>query len=1068
MEPLSALSLCCNILDLADRSVKLVRSFRRIYNACDGVDHGRQHEFVQSIEGILGQWDSSERSLAQTGNTLGEDTIRDVLARIKLIHHELLVLLDTCKAKKAQSTRAAVSAMCRSFRSQGDIEEREKILEQCRQQLNSLLAISSLQHVEAIRRTVTASKYEQEGIKSELDGVASVLRDASSDSTKILECLENIRDASAKAYQRIQTQRLLDRIGNPGDRFDRVREAEEHTFHWLLSEPLELDNKCDSLGGHSTDTPIQPRSGIGFAGSHSKSTRKKKMDDETKGRASAQFTHWLANGSGIFHIVGKPGSGKSTLMKFVDEHPRSRLLLAEWAEGKRLVFAKFFFWKAGTWRQNTLRGLVRGLLYDILEQSPDLGPILFPEWYEHADDLATSPLYCRTSDKECLAALQRMLDMPEAIGDARFCFFIDGLDEFEEDDAAGLTYISLASKLRCWADRAMGKVKLCVSSRELPAFETISRGQQIRLHELTEADIKTLVLATFSEETVFLSLPEKQRDAIIDDIVSQAQGVFLWVVLVSQSVLRGLLNGDSVSRLRSRIRTMPKELGELCKRVLGSIEDCYRFEAILLLCMVMRVQFGFTLSEDRAVDEKERFCISLLGAFLVSKAIDRSAGDETAFQHHSIGLYDEAIETFDREATTAIAGRFHGILEVRWEMDAGDSWSEVSCVDLTHRSVVEFLRSELSGSARDLTITDSLVAKAIFWMLAEEIEYHCSMLRARTNPIHYYNKMWVDVEKAFRVLSPGYFQTFPDDPYKIMEDFDAIDRGAFELNVQYPPWIALSPPLEFPGKHAVYILQMCYTTGPLQYVARRFQAARLLPEVARLGVKRILLHALAQRTREAAEEGGLAISPDETRARIAFLVRDGLDINADDPLERSGVSTFENLWCDATCFGLHVGWRRWGEQVWGNIEVWLSFGAIPSGQISIARDDFLWYNDKVNWIRGVSRRELPEVITFEDAVVIVNPPNRDRILGILREREKSALAAENEAITSNHADDPNSLPAAVKGELTTPRDSETHGLGGTMQEKTLISLAPVALVFLGLAIPAVVYTRRLWLGRPTA
>jgi hypothetical protein len=43
------------------------------------------------------------------------------------------------------------------------------------------------------------------------------------------------------------------------------------------------------------------------------------------------FIEWLASGDGIFHISGKLGSGKSTLMKYLYKHPRTRRELAKWA-----------------------------------------------------------------------------------------------------------------------------------------------------------------------------------------------------------------------------------------------------------------------------------------------------------------------------------------------------------------------------------------------------------------------------------------------------------------------------------------------------------------------------------------------------------------------------------------------------------------------------------------------------------------------------------------------------------------------------------------------------------------
>lgn len=50
------------------------------------------------------------------------------------------------------------------------------------------------------------------------------------------------------------------------------------------------------------------------------------------------FMNWLSGGKGIFHVAGKLGSGKSTLMKFLCDHPRTKAKLEQWA-GMTIIFA---------------------------------------------------------------------------------------------------------------------------------------------------------------------------------------------------------------------------------------------------------------------------------------------------------------------------------------------------------------------------------------------------------------------------------------------------------------------------------------------------------------------------------------------------------------------------------------------------------------------------------------------------------------------------------------------------------------------------------------------------------
>jgi len=55
------------------------------------------------------------------------------------------------------------------------------------------------------------------------------------------------------------------------------------------------------------------------------------------------FPAWLAHVSGVFHIVGRAGSGKLTLMKFLCQHDRIMDLLRRWAGDKTLLVSSFFF-----------------------------------------------------------------------------------------------------------------------------------------------------------------------------------------------------------------------------------------------------------------------------------------------------------------------------------------------------------------------------------------------------------------------------------------------------------------------------------------------------------------------------------------------------------------------------------------------------------------------------------------------------------------------------------------------------------------------------------------------------
>lgn len=95
---------------------------------------------------------------------------------------------------------------------------------------------------------------------------------------------------------------------------------------------------------------------------------------------SVGLNKWLQKGTGIFWINGKPASGKSTLMKYLYQDPRTKELLraSGWQSRARLTTASFFFHHRGNNMQKSFEGLLRSLISQILEQEKILFRLLYP------------------------------------------------------------------------------------------------------------------------------------------------------------------------------------------------------------------------------------------------------------------------------------------------------------------------------------------------------------------------------------------------------------------------------------------------------------------------------------------------------------------------------------------------------------------------------------------------------------------------------------------------------------------------------------------------------------------
>jgi hypothetical protein len=128
-------------------------------------------------------------------------------------------------------------------------------------------------------------------------------------------------------------------------RIDAIPMAHEKTFKWIFAEPSEAESEwlsdcgSDQELGRSEDEPDEGSSRDSYRDSYRGSDRDFDEGPKEISDCSSEesFLSWLSSGNGIFHVSGKPGSGKSTLMKFLCDHPRTQEELQEWAGKFKLL-----------------------------------------------------------------------------------------------------------------------------------------------------------------------------------------------------------------------------------------------------------------------------------------------------------------------------------------------------------------------------------------------------------------------------------------------------------------------------------------------------------------------------------------------------------------------------------------------------------------------------------------------------------------------------------------------------------------------------------------------------------
>ena len=302
-------------------------------------------------------------------------------------------------------------------------------------------------------------------------------------------------------------------------------------------------------------------------------------------RPWSNFISWLEDGEGIYWISGKAGSGKSTLMNFLCQDERTKEALEMWSGSKDILMAQFFFWSAGIMMQKNFDGLLRSLLWQILKEFPDIDilPSSIESGAQHKRRKA--PYSQRSIGVWTKRRLYETLHgaINKLQNSCYLCFFIDGLDEFDDDKD------DLVDFLRNIASNT--GVKLCLSSRPDKEFEdAFGSSARLRLQDLTKEDIRHFVDDTFQRVPQLVSMQtdnEYEMNQVKELIVDRAEGVFLWVSLAVKDQIRGLRNDDSPEQLQERLDRLPNEIEGIYTRMLNRIDSTYLQEASMFLKMAL-------------------------------------------------------------------------------------------------------------------------------------------------------------------------------------------------------------------------------------------------------------------------------------------------------------------------------------------------------------------------------------------------------------------------------------------------------------------------------------------------
>ncbi|CAI6099874.1 unnamed protein product [Clonostachys chloroleuca] len=247
---------------------------------------------------------------------------------------------------------------------------------------------------------------------------------------------------------------------------------------------------------------------------------------------------------GFLWIKGKPGAGKSILMKFLYLHMRKK------DQPGQILTASFFFVARGDSLERSVSGMYRSLLLQLLEGFPDLQQFLDDQELMPRNMVGCPPLNLL---KDLFHAAV------SSLADRSFTCFIDALDEC--DDQQVMDMVEFFDELAEYCTENGVRFRVCFSSRHYPYID-IRSGIRLTLeNEGGHAGD----LEAYIKSNIRIKNPSLVQE-LMPILLEKAAGVFLWVALVVD-ILNEENNRGRLA-LRKRLSEVPSGLSELFKDML--------------------------------------------------------------------------------------------------------------------------------------------------------------------------------------------------------------------------------------------------------------------------------------------------------------------------------------------------------------------------------------------------------------------------------------------------------------------------------------------------------------------
>ncbi|KAI5843126.1 hypothetical protein DFP73DRAFT_467841, partial [Morchella snyderi] len=269
-----------------------------------------------------------------------------------------------------------------------------------------------------------------------------------------------------------------------------------------------------------------------------------------------EYESWISvdhQDTSMLFIEGKPGSGKSTLVRyFVDQ----------FTPPTDAIVAKFFYNARDGESETDHRNMLKAVLYQLLKEDQTFF-IHFQFFYRRNGGIGWSCKEMKDILRACKWHPRRR----------NIYLIIDAMDESICTDRADIVrFLHELSAPKCSVAVTGCIIKVFLASRPINEFQLSRRPwrRELLLQEINRADIETYTRSLLDDEE-FNCIAAETKQEILHYILTFSAGVFLWVSLVLKALAEYAMNGMRRSEIMMFLKSLPKDLGTLYEHMLNQL-----------------------------------------------------------------------------------------------------------------------------------------------------------------------------------------------------------------------------------------------------------------------------------------------------------------------------------------------------------------------------------------------------------------------------------------------------------------------------------------------------------------